>query len=119
MTEDARLPTHVWASALVRQWNGEGYAAVLLRRGDLIGGSVIIVIDRCDRTSFLLGERRDIDGKRFWMALGSGTAIPPEEEHAYLEKAIKRDRDVWILGVECKSGWPPLNSPLDPALEGA
>lgn len=116
VTEEARLPTHLWAGALVRQWNSEGYPGVLRRRGDQVAGTVIIAIDRCDGTAFLLGERRDLDGKRLWMALGAGGNLTQEQEQAYLEKAISRDRDVWILGVECAQGWPPLNAPLDPSL---
>lgn len=116
MTEDARLPTHLWANALVRQWNGEGYPSVLRRRGDKTAGTVIIAIDRCDGTAVLLGERRDLDGARQWMALGAGPSLTSQEEQDYLEKAIRRDRDVWILGVECAQGWPPLNAPLDPGL---
>lgn len=116
MAQDTRLPTHLWTSALLRQWNAEGFPAVLLTRGDRNGGSVIICVDRCNGRSILLGERRDLDGNRQWMGLGSGQEIPAEEEATYLEKARKRDRDLWVLSVECAAGWPPLNAPLDPAL---
>lgn len=116
MSLQARLPTHLWTAALLRQWNGEGFPAVLLTRGDKIGGSVIISVDRCNGRSILLGEQRDIDGNRMWIALGSGQEIDALEEATYLEKARKRDRDLWVLSVECAAGWPPLNAPLDPAL---
>jgi len=54
-----------------------------------------------------------MDGARVWMRLGSGAAVNALEEADYLDKAIRRDRDVWILCVECKAGWPPLNAPLE------
>lgn len=116
MPDEARLPTHLRASALLRQWNMDGMPGVMRQRGDDIAGTMIIAVDRCNRTSILLGEQRDLDGKRTWVALGSGGALGQEEEQAYLTKAISRDRDLWVLGVECRSGWPELDGPLDPAL---
>ncbi|MEM6683500.1 MAG: DUF1491 family protein [Pseudomonadota bacterium] len=116
MREAARLPTHIWASGLIRQWNQEGYPAVLQRRGDKTGGSVIIQIDRCDGHITLLGERRDMSGQRIWMALGRDLIVSAQDAAAYLEKAVKQDRDVWVLSVESQTDWPPLNAPLDDAL---
>ena len=109
---DARLPTKMWVSARLNQWNAAGYPAVLRRRGDPDGGTVIIIVDRCDGHAVLLGQRRDLDGKLFWEPLGTGDAMGLEDQASYLERALKRDRDVWLVAVDVTDGWPPLHEPV-------
>lgn len=109
---EPRLPTQLWVKARLALWNQQGYAAVLRRRGDDHGGTIIICVDRCDGTSILLGQRRDFNGAIEWAALGSGAVMTVEQETAYLEHATKTDRDIWVLGVEAPRDWPPLEEPV-------
>ncbi|MEO0413050.1 MAG: DUF1491 family protein [Pseudomonadota bacterium] len=109
---EPRLPTQLWVKARLALWNQQGYPAVLRRRGDDHGGTIIICVDRCNGTSILLGQRRDFSGAIQWAALGSGEAMAAIEETEYLERATKIDRDIWVLGVEAARDWPPLDEPV-------
>ncbi|MEM7568506.1 MAG: DUF1491 family protein [Pseudomonadota bacterium] len=110
---DARLPTQLWVKARLALWNKTGFPAVLRRRGDQYGGTIILCVDRLDGTADVLGQQRSIEGVLSWVRLGAGTPMTSEEERAYIERAAARDRDVWVIGVEALSGWPPLDEPVD------
>lgn len=111
----ARLPAKLWVKARLALWNKLGYPAVLRRRGDSHGGSIIISVDRCNGDHILLGQQRALDDTLTWIGLGSGKPLNALDEQAYLDRAIQRDRDIWIIGVEVISGWPPLDEPVNAA----
>jgi len=109
---DGRLATDIWVQAHLRRWNNEGFPTVLLRRGDPDGGAIILKIvgegDRCR----ILSQTRDFDGTPAWMESLGGKTASDREIDAYVERAIRRDPDLWIIEVEDLRGLWQLDAKI-------
>jgi len=103
-----RLPTHLWVMAEVRRCGSEGIPAVVARRGERLGGMVLLRINRLEAGSLLLNEARDADGNRGWMPALAGRLADEAEAQGYIERAVKRDPDLWVIEVEDRSGRNPF-----------
>jgi hypothetical protein len=106
MTE-ARLPTEFWVEAQLRRFLAAGTGAYLLRRGDAERGSVIVRLVGRDGTR-VLTQVRDLNGRLGWMALKDGAVMPDSEADAYVERAVGRDSDLWVIEIETRAGENPF-----------
>jgi hypothetical protein len=103
-----RLPTHLWVMAEVRRCNGQGIPVVLARRGERIGGMVLLRLNRLEAGSLLLNEARDFEGRLGWMPALGGRLVPEDEAQSYIDRAVKRDPDLWVVEVEDRLGRNPF-----------
>jgi len=101
---DGRLATDIWVKAHIRRWNNEGFPAVMLRRGDHHGGAVLIKIIGENDSCRILTQMRDSDGAPAWMAALKGEPANTADTDAYVERAVKRDPDLWIIEIEDRRG---------------
>ena len=104
-----RLPTNLWISAGLRRASDENVPIALLRRGEHQSGTVILKLNQLDRGYRILTQTRDIDGRLTWFHVLDGAAIPEIEANAYVERAIDRDPDLWVIEIEHREGWHPYN----------
>jgi len=107
MTDD-RLPTELWVSAGLRQCSIEAVPAVVIRKGERQSGTVILKLDRLDRGTVILNQMRDLDGKLSWVAANDGEPFTSADARAYVDRAISRDPDVWVIEIEHREGWHPF-----------
>jgi hypothetical protein len=84
-----------------------GIGAYLLRRGDSERGTVIVRLIAKDGTR-ILTQVRDLDGNLTWMGVQDGAVLEPPEADAYIDRAIARDSDLWVIEVETKPGENPF-----------
>jgi hypothetical protein len=108
LTSDDRLPTEIWLKAYLRRCSVEGIAAAVLRRGDPTGGMVLLKINRLGEGCSLLTQTRDPDGEMAWLRAASGALMPESEADAYIERAVRRDPDLWVVEIESRSGAHPF-----------
>lgn len=101
---EGRLATEVWVKAHLRRWNSEGFPAVLLRRGDPHGGAVVLKVVGENETCRILSQMRDADGAQAWMAANKGEPANGADTDAYMERALKRDPDLWVIEIEDRRG---------------
>ncbi|SMF60613.1 hypothetical protein SAMN06265365_12157 [Tistlia consotensis] len=109
---EARLPTDIWVMAQVRRCHAEGRPAFVLRKGERTGGLVLLKVNRLDGTALVLTQQRDLDGRLGWMVAAGKGPVPEAEADAYLERATRRDPDLWLVEVEDPKGEPPFEGPL-------
>ena len=102
-----RLPTEFWVSAQLRRFSAAGIGAYLLRRGDAERGTVIVRLVGREGVR-ILTQVRDLDGVLGWMTAREGAALPPEEADAYVERAVARDSDLWVIEIETRAGETPF-----------
>jgi hypothetical protein len=102
-----RLPTEFWVSAQLRRFNAAGTGAYLLRRGDAERGTVIVRLADRDGVRVLI-QVRDLDGRLAWMSVREGAVLPPAEADAYVDRAVGRDSDLWVIEVETRAGENPF-----------
>ena len=106
MTND-RLPTEFWIQAQLRRFNAAGIGAYLLRRGDTERGTVLVRLIGRDGTR-ILTQVRDLEGRLAWMGVKEGTVLSNADADAYVDRAINRDSDLWVIEVETRDGENPF-----------
>ena len=104
-----RLPTEFWVQAQLRRFNAAGTGAYLLRRGDTERGTVLVRLIGHDGTRILI-QVRDLDGKLAWMGVKEGAVLSNADADAYVDRAVDRDSDLWVIEVETRSGENPFEN---------
>lgn len=108
-----RLPTGLWADALIRRAMVSGASAFVLQRGDAERGNVLVKISKLNGEAQVFTPRTDMDGVRVFVDMAlEGLARDEREIDAYLRRAIERDRDLWVIEVEDRDGRHFLTEPV-------
>jgi hypothetical protein len=106
------LPTDLWVQALIRRAHMAGGYATVVRRGDARAGAVLVkAFDTRARTARLYSEAFRGDGERVWMEPLATTAEPDLD--AYVQRAVGRDPDLWVVEVEDTEGRHHLTEPVE------
>ena len=99
-----RLKTGLWVQSQIRQSNIDNIPLVVVRRGDPDSGTVLIVVQHRDGRHTVYSQVYVGDGGRGWMRGTGPSPVAPEEAQAYVERAIARDYDIWVIEVEDRDG---------------
>jgi hypothetical protein len=106
-----RLPTEFWIQAQLRRFNAAGTGAYLLRRGDTERGTVLVRLIGKDGTRILI-QVRDLDGKLAWLGVKEGAVLSNPDADAYVDRAVSRDSDLWVIEVETRDGENPFDKDI-------
>jgi hypothetical protein len=107
-----RLDTHYWVAAYLRRCSVASIPAYVRFRGDGSRGSVILkIVHPPAAICRVLVEITDPEGRPAWMIAGSDATTEAEAE-AYIERARKRDPDLWVLEIEDRLDRHPLDGRL-------
>ena len=102
---NARLPTHLWAEALMRRAEIAGAAAFVVQKGDTSRGDVLIKVATLDGNAHAYVPGMGLDGERIFVDLTMQGIGPDEKEvDAYLRRARDRDPDLWVIEIEDTKG---------------
>lgn len=105
---EERLATEIWLMAQIRQGHANGLPVYVLRRGEARAGSVLVKINLMGPGCRVLAQVRDARGRLGWMSAFGEAPVPEAEADAYIERAVKRDPDLWVVEVENKEGRHPF-----------
>ena len=103
-----RLPTHLWVMAHLRHCHGLGVPATIARKGDPMGGLVILKLNQLGAGCRVLSQTRDLDGALAWIGGLDGALVPEREADAYIARQRARDPDIWVVEIEHREGWHPF-----------
>ena len=107
-----RLPTELWVSMHLRLCATKAIPVYVAHKGAYATGTVMVKIvmrgQRKDSCCKLLNQSRDVDGNMGWMDIYDGEIVDEPRADAYIQKAIQRDPDVWVIEVEDESGKNPF-----------
>ena len=107
-----RLDTHHWVGAYLRRCSVATIPAYVRFRGDGSRGSVILKIFHPPTALCrVLIEITDPDGGAAWMIAGNDRSSEAEAD-AYIERARKRDQDIWVIEIEDELERHPLDGRL-------
>ena len=113
---EERLPAELWVTAHLRQCAAKGLPAYVTHRGAAAAGTVMVKIvmrgQGKDSGCKLLNQSRDMDGKIGWMDIFEGAAVDEPRADQYIQRAIQRDPDVWVIEVEDISGQNPFEGKI-------
>ncbi len=100
---DDRLPTHLWVKAHIRSADLQGVPMMVARKGDPSRGTVILKLNRLDRTFTVLVQARD--GETLFWSRGTGPdPVPEADADAYIARQTRYDPDVWVIEIEDRQG---------------
>lgn len=106
------LSTDIWVGALIRRVELAGSFAVVVKKGDPRAGDVLVkALNRRTGAARLYAEATGLDGERHWMR-----PTPAELEaelDAYVERALRRDPDLWVVEIDDAEGRSFLTEPVD------
>ncbi len=105
---DDRIPTEVWVTAHVRQCSAKGIPVYIAHKGALAAGTVMVKIVLPQKKCRLFNQARDMDGNMGWMDIYEGEAVDESRADQYIQRAIARDPDVWVVEIEDASGKNPF-----------
>ncbi|WP_421781626.1 DUF1491 family protein [Kiloniella litopenaei] len=111
MTENS-LGSDLWIMAQVRQSNQNGIPAMVIHKGDPDRGSLLLKINFLGPGCQVLSQTRDIDGNLAWLAANKGELMDDDDAHEYVERAVKRDPDLWVVEFEDKNGVNPFGGEI-------
>lgn len=111
---DDRLPTWLWADALIRRVQQSGASCFVLQRGDRERGGIILKVADLTGGARVYVPRTSMDGERVFVDLRlQGVGEREADVDAYLARARERDPDTWILEVEDRQGRHFLTEPVE------
>ena len=111
MTVD-RIRMDVWISAHLRQCFADGIAAYVIRKGDPQSGTLLLKINRLGGGCSVLGQSRDLDGNLGWLPAFADEAVGEAQADAYIDRALQRDPDLWVVEIEDREGRHPFPGPV-------
>lgn len=97
--------------AQIRKSHADGVPVFVVRRGERMGGTVLVKLNLLGAGFRVLSQVRAADGRLAWMsALGKEPRTEAEVE-SYIAKAVARDPDLWVVEVEHRKGRHPFDGP--------
>ena|ERR1700761_5659608 len=106
-----RIATELWVQAQLRRFSAAGTGAYLVRKGDTERGTVLVRLADRDGTR-ILTQVRDLNGRLTWMGVKEGAVMTNEDADAYIERAVNRDSDLWVIEVETRNGENPFDKEI-------
>jgi len=110
--DDERLPTKLWVMAHLRRCAADAVPATVARRGEAMGGMVLLKLNQLEAGCRLLSQTRDLEGRLAWFPALEGKLVPEAEADAYIERAVKRDPDLWVVEIEDRDGRHPFEGKI-------
>jgi hypothetical protein len=105
---DGRMPTEMWLQVHLRRLSVDGIGAVVVRRGEAMGGSVLLKLNQRDLGCRVLTQARAPDGTLGWLAAFQGKAVDEADADAYIARATGRDPDLWVVEIDDRAGRHPF-----------
>ncbi len=109
---DDRLPTEVWVKAHLRRCHVEAIPVVVMHKGEATGGTVLLKVLQRDIGCRVLSQIRDIEGKLGWLSAMGEAPVAEAEADAYIDRAVKRDPDLWVIEIESQDGRHPFEGKM-------
>ena len=103
LMSEPRLKTRILVQAILRRYDQEAISAYIRRKGDPDAGTVLLKIALSAQEAIVLSQARDAEGRAGWLRLG-GERVAEADAEAQIEKAVKRDPDLYVIEVEDTRG---------------
>lgn len=105
---DARMPTGLWVQAHLARLSSKGIPVVLVKRGDLNSGIVIVKVNRIEGGIDIFMQGRDAAGNFSWQPGIDGRRVDDLEADAFIKRQTAYDPDIWVIEIEDCEGCNPI-----------
>ncbi|MBU6476191.1 MAG: DUF1491 family protein [Alphaproteobacteria bacterium] len=110
MTE--RLPTELLVAGYLRQCAARAIPVYIVHKGAPAAGTVTLRLALRDKSVKILNQSRDMDGNLGWNNPFDSETVDETRADAYIQKAVARDPDVWVIEVESADGRNPFEGKI-------
>ena len=100
----ARLASGMLVSALIRRTEAEGGHAMVLAKGDVTAGSILIFLTEKGRNIGVYERTISGDGSYHWGRVGPQDVDSAEEFDRYIQRRRAFDPDIWVIELDVPSG---------------
>jgi hypothetical protein len=94
---NARLPSHIEAKALLRLAQARGGFGMLLHRGDLEQGAILLVLRTNAGESRVCERLPQITGSADWALVNPKNIQTDQDLNEYLIRRVAQDPDLWTI----------------------
>lgn len=105
---EAKLKAKLFVHAAIRRCGIEAIPVVVARKGDEDAGTVMVKVNRGDRSAEVYTQARDAAGTLGWLKATGPEPVPEDKADAYISRAREVDYDVWVLEVDSRDGRVPF-----------
>jgi hypothetical protein len=104
---EARIKAGIWVSAALRMGMLENKPGVVVRKGDVDAGGVLVKL--YGRTGcVVLSQFRDMEGNLAWMRATGPAPVDEQTADEYIAKQTRFDPDLWVLEFDAADYRPPF-----------
>ena len=107
---EPRLKAAIWVRAALRQAQARGSFGAVVRHGDDDAGGVLVLLRDRAGTITILDQTRDEGGEAAWLAVRR--EVDASEAAQFVERAERRDPDLWVVEFDAENGVPPFEAIL-------
>jgi len=101
-----RLKTRFQVQAALRLATTKNIPLIVARRGDEDAGVILLKLNRRDLGFEVLVQSRNGAGDLVWQRVTGAAPVPEGDVDAYIERAVKRDPDLWVIEIEDRDARP-------------
>lgn len=95
-----RLASGLWVEAKLRELDRNGVAYYIVNKGAYFSGTVLLKINSLTDGCRVLNQIRDENDNLVWMSAFKEDVVEEQAADAYIQRAISRDPDVWVIDIE-------------------
>jgi len=104
-----RIKSGLWVRIALRLAENDGQYGAILRKGDPDSGGILVVL-RAPHGLVVLSQVRAADGNEAWMRATGPEPVDQPTADAYLERAARRDPDLWVVEFNTRNLIPPFEA---------
>ena len=113
MDEEHRLPTSLWVEGHLHNLTVKAIHFYIIRKGNPASGIVMVKLNNLEGKARLLTQQRDImTYKLGWIAALAEEIVEEAQADAYIQRAISRDPDLWVIEVEDREMQNPFDGDI-------
>ena len=109
---EARLPVYLWIDAQLKPLNDRGVFYYIQQRGEKNTGTILLKLNGLMGVCRVLVQQRDLDGKLGWMNAMKKEQVEEADADQYIQRAISRDPDLWVIEIEDKTMENPFEGDI-------
>ncbi len=106
---EGRLPVNLWIDAQLQPLNSNGIFYYIKQRGEKNTGTILLKLNGLSGECRLLVQQRNLDGNLGWMDAFKKELVEEASADSYIERAIARDPDLWVIEIEDRE----MNNPFE------
>ena len=96
-----RLPTALYVDAQLKNLEQEAKYYHFIQKGNHSSGLIVLKINNLSgKVKLILQERDFMTNKMQWVSGLEEDIVEEQEADAYIQRAVSRDPDLWIIEIE-------------------